>query len=105
MAAFRVLASNYLDITGHPLFREIEQLLQATNVTPAQTAEKLIRSDNADVALCNLIDKLEEKMKSDQNKNQETDRHTEVGNGKDENVQHASAGDEVDIVNDELSSE
>ncbi|KAJ7953047.1 AAA-ATPase [Quillaja saponaria] len=57
--AFRFLASNYLDIHGHhPLFEEIESLMEEIEVTPATVAEELMRSEDPDVALqglCNLL--------------------------------------------------
>lgn len=121
MPAFKVLASNYLDIYGdHPKFEEIEQLIKATNVTPAQVAEELIRSDDVEVALSNLIDMLKGKIKSEQQirKQELTDEKMKISqvgsNVKDENVQHdngdgdedGDSRDEVDVVNDnELSSE
>ncbi|RYQ80034.1 hypothetical protein Ahy_Scaffold1g106716 isoform D [Arachis hypogaea] len=61
--AFRILASNYLDIPGdqpHPLFQEIEDLLDTTDVTPAVVAEQLIRSEDPDVALDGLFKFLQE---------------------------------------------
>ncbi|KAL2897004.1 hypothetical protein RDABS01_038788 [Bienertia sinuspersici] len=44
MPAFRVLASNYLDLVDHPLFEKIENLLQITDVSPAEVAEEFIRT-------------------------------------------------------------
>lgn len=59
---FKVLASNYLGIHGHhPLFEEIERLLENGEVTPAEVAEELMKSDNVDVALGELILLLEQK--------------------------------------------
>lgn len=51
--SFKILASNYLDIDGeHRLFEEIERMIDIVNVTPAQVAEELMRSeDNVDEAL------------------------------------------------------
>ncbi|AES95032.1 P-loop nucleoside triphosphate hydrolase superfamily protein, putative [Medicago truncatula] len=55
--AFRILASNYLDIEEHhrPLFEQIEKLLEKIEVTPAVVAEHLLRSEDPDVALGALI--------------------------------------------------
>ncbi|GLT43373.1 hypothetical protein SLA2020_173260 [Shorea laevis] len=39
--AFRVLAKNYLDIDSHPLFEKIGELLEVTEMTPADVAENL----------------------------------------------------------------
>lgn len=54
--AFRVLASNYLGVEGdHPLFEEIDGLLEKIEVTPAVVAEQLMRNEDADVALEALV--------------------------------------------------
>ena len=50
--AFRILASNYLGIKGeHRLFRDIEELLESTKVTPAQVAEELMKNEDTEIAL------------------------------------------------------
>ncbi|GLT82758.1 hypothetical protein SLE2022_011060 [Rubroshorea leprosula] len=61
--AFRILASNYLDISNrdHPLFGEIESLIQSTEVTPAEVAEELMRSEDADLALQGLVNFIKHK--------------------------------------------
>lgn len=62
---FKVLAKNYLDIDSHPLFGNIQQLLEETTITPADVAENLMpRSSLAtegNVATClgNLIHALQ----------------------------------------------
>ncbi|KAJ7944242.1 AAA-ATPase [Quillaja saponaria] len=49
---FKLLALNYLGISGHhPLLGEIEGLIEETQITPAQVAEELMKSEDADVAL------------------------------------------------------
>lgn len=60
---FRTLASNYLGIQGndHNLGGEIEGLIESTEVTPAEVAEELMKSDNADVALEGLFNFLKRK--------------------------------------------
>lgn len=61
--AFKILASNYLDIEEHhPLFDQIEELLKKVEVTPAVVAEHLLRSEDPDVALEALIKFLKEKL-------------------------------------------
>ncbi|CAH9132056.1 unnamed protein product [Cuscuta epithymum] len=59
---FRVLASNYHGLKDHPKFTDIDKLLTEVNVTPAEIAEELMKSDKADVALEGLI-KLFQKKK------------------------------------------
>lgn len=60
---FRTLASNYLGIQGndHNLGGEIEGLIESTEVTPAEVAEELMKSDNADIALEGLVNFLKRK--------------------------------------------
>ncbi|KAL1199702.1 AAA-ATPase [Cardamine amara subsp. amara] len=53
--AFKVLASNYLEIEEHMLFEEIEELIREVEVTPAEVAEQLMRNDSVDKILQGLI--------------------------------------------------
>ncbi|CAL9100498.1 unnamed protein product [Musa acuminata var. zebrina] len=61
--AFRVLASNYHAIDEHSLFADIEGLIREVEVTPAEVAEQLMRSDDADTALEGLLEYLRRKKK------------------------------------------
>ncbi|KAK8959242.1 hypothetical protein KSP40_PGU009017 [Platanthera guangdongensis] len=63
--SFRVLASNYHAIDEHPLFEEIDCLLKEVEATPAEVAEELMRSDDADIALGALILFLQNKRKGE----------------------------------------
>ncbi|KAK7406745.1 hypothetical protein VNO78_08376 [Psophocarpus tetragonolobus] len=59
--AFRVLASNYLGIEGdHPLFQQIDDLLDKIQVTPAVVAEQLMRIEDPCAALEALVTFLKE---------------------------------------------
>ncbi|KAL5752605.1 hypothetical protein ACOSQ2_023112 [Xanthoceras sorbifolium] len=59
---FKLLASNYLGISGeHSLYGEIESLIETTEVTPAQVAGELMKSEDADVALVELVNLLKRK--------------------------------------------
>ncbi|XP_022132459.1 AAA-ATPase At3g50940-like [Momordica charantia] len=58
---FRVLASNYLGIENHKLFPEIEESILTTKVTPAEVAEQLLKGDEIDSALRELIEFLKSK--------------------------------------------
>jgi chaperone BCS1 len=49
--AFKTLARNYHLVDDHPLFPEIQELLAAVEVTPAEVSEMLLRSEDADVAM------------------------------------------------------
>ncbi|XP_065867543.1 AAA-ATPase At3g50940-like [Euphorbia lathyris] len=53
---FKILASNYLGMTEHPLFMEIEELIEITKVTPAEIAEQLMKTEQSHVALSGLIE-------------------------------------------------
>lgn len=59
---FKLLASNYLGISEeHGLYGEIETLIETTEVTPAQVAGELMKSEDADVALGELVNLLKRK--------------------------------------------
>lgn len=58
---FRVLVRNYHSIDDHTLFPEIEELLKEVEVTPAEVAEVLMKSDITETALEQLIEFLKGK--------------------------------------------
>ncbi|EOY00872.1 ATP binding protein, putative [Theobroma cacao] len=60
-SGFRILASNYLGITSHKLFTQIDELMMEVEVTPAEVAEGLMKSEDADIALEGLIKFLQNK--------------------------------------------
>ncbi|EEF40806.1 AAA-ATPase At2g18193 isoform X1 [Ricinus communis] len=72
---FRILASNYLEIKDHFLFEEIDGLIRSTEVTPASLAEELLKSDDADLALEEVLNFLKlkkmEKHKVEEEKKME----------------------------------
>uniref|UniRef100_A0A5B7AXD6 AAA+ ATPase domain-containing protein n=2 Tax=Davidia involucrata TaxID=16924 RepID=A0A5B7AXD6_DAVIN len=70
---FKMLASIYLGITEHPLFWEVEQLIEMTKVTPAEVGEQLMKNEEPDIALEGLIEFLEEKKKSEEIKANEVE--------------------------------
>ncbi|RLM85256.1 AAA-ATPase [Panicum miliaceum] len=61
--AFRTLARNYFLVDDHELFPEIQALLSAVDVTPAEVSEMLLRSEDVDVALRGLKEFLQEKRR------------------------------------------
>ncbi|KAK1409618.1 hypothetical protein QVD17_36145 [Tagetes erecta] len=62
-SAFQILVSNYLNITEHNLFEEIDDLISEVDVTPAEIAEQLLKDDDPDVALNGLIEFFDVKRK------------------------------------------
>ncbi|XP_024164198.2 AAA-ATPase At3g50940 [Rosa chinensis] len=75
---FKILASRYLDIHDHPLFAEIEGLMQTTEVTPAQVAGQLQVSYDADVALAALVKFIKEKKEEDEKKEKEKKKEAQA---------------------------
>lgn len=63
---FKLLASNYLSAGAHrpdchDLYAEIEGLIDSTQVTPAEVAEELMKSDDANAAFQELVNFLKRK--------------------------------------------
>ncbi|XP_058775711.1 AAA-ATPase At3g50940-like, partial [Vicia villosa] len=60
--AFKILASNYLDIEEQhqSLIQQVEELLEKVDVTPAVVAEHLLRNEDAKVVLEGLFEFLHE---------------------------------------------
>lgn len=53
---FKTLASNYLDLRDqHWRYGEIEELIGSTEVTPAEVAEELMKTSDADACLGGLV--------------------------------------------------
>lgn len=73
-AGFKVLASNYLEIEDHILFKEIEELIQEIKVTPAEIAEQLMRNDYVDQLLQGLISFLRAKKTENDDSQWPTDK-------------------------------
>lgn len=63
---FRLLASNYLGIKDHVLFEEIEDLVCTAEVTPAEVAEQLMKSEKPEEALRDVIEFMKEKIKENE---------------------------------------
>ncbi|XP_059283115.1 protein HYPER-SENSITIVITY-RELATED 4-like [Lycium ferocissimum] len=60
---FKLLATTYLGIKDHKLFKEIEELIDIANVTPAEVAEQLLKEDEVEDALKGLINFLHKRIK------------------------------------------
>jgi len=52
---FKLLASNYLGIDHHELFGQIESVITTARVTPAEVAEQLMKCDEPEVALGDMV--------------------------------------------------
>ncbi|XP_027151229.1 AAA-ATPase At3g50940-like [Coffea eugenioides] len=82
---FRILASNYLGLKDHDRFGEIEELITEVEVTAAEIAEELIKSEEIDFVLAGLVAFLEKKKKEKAKSN--IGKEDEVkGNKKEEDV-------------------
>lgn len=74
------LVSNYLgdESKCHPLYEEIEGLIQVIGVTPAEIAEELMKSEDADVALEGVVNLLKrKKTDADEKKQKEEEKEKE----------------------------
>jgi chaperone BCS1 len=59
---FKILATNYLDIShDNPFFGEIEGLIEDIQITPAQVAEELMKSEDAEATLEGFVKLLKRK--------------------------------------------
>ncbi|KAL5762350.1 hypothetical protein ACOSP7_018614 [Xanthoceras sorbifolium] len=87
---FKILALNYLSIKSHSVFPEIEELIKETEVTPAEVAEELMKSEDADVALKGVVDFLG--RKKEQNKCDKS----KVEQGKDEDNEEENGSQKVE---------
>ncbi|CAK9142037.1 unnamed protein product [Ilex paraguariensis] len=61
--AFKTLAMNYLGITEHSFFPEINDLLEKTMVSPAEIGEQLLKNEEPEAALQGLIEFLQRKKR------------------------------------------
>ena len=98
--AFRILANNYHAIDSHATYPEIEELIKEVTVTPAEVAEVLMRNDDTDVALHDLLELLNSKKK-DANEiktgNKQVDEKKDANEIKTQSVQldEKKDGDEI----------
>jgi len=111
--AFQILANNYHAIDSHATYTEIVDLIKEVTVTPAEVAEVLMRNDNTDVALDDLVELLNSKKK-DANENKQVDlkkdlsetESIQVDEKRTESVQDEKKDDkEVVIKNDSTENE
>ncbi|CAH9104392.1 unnamed protein product [Cuscuta epithymum] len=62
-SAFKQLAKNYLGIDHHNLFKQIEELFEKVDVTPAEVAGELIKNKDVELSLQGLIQLLQISLK------------------------------------------
>lgn len=75
--AFKVLAKNYMSIDSHDMFATIRQMLEETNMTPADVAENLmpkLRGEEVEPRLKRLVDALEEAKEEAKRKAEEEEK-------------------------------
>ncbi|KAG6506305.1 hypothetical protein ZIOFF_031628 [Zingiber officinale] len=75
---FRILASNYQSVDDHPLFPEIEALIREVEISPAEVAGELMRSEEADVAFQGLIKLLRTKKRKEKADNASKEEEKET---------------------------
>ncbi|KAK1440581.1 hypothetical protein QVD17_06410 [Tagetes erecta] len=73
---FQLLASNYLGVTDHACFKQIEDLIGKVEITPAEVAEQLLKDSDPDVVLTGLVEFFYLKMKEDELKRSSKARST-----------------------------
>ncbi|WVZ99786.1 hypothetical protein U9M48_045035 [Paspalum notatum var. saurae] len=61
--SFRILARNYHSVENHAMYPEIEHLIEEVMVSPAEVAEVLMRNENSDLVLQDLLHFLKAKRK------------------------------------------
>lgn len=81
LESFQILANNYHSIEYHDTYPKIEKLIKEMMVTPAEVAEVLMRNDDTDVVLHDLIGFLKSRMKD---VNEVKSEHKKVNNKMDE---------------------
>ncbi|KAK0575096.1 hypothetical protein LWI29_033960 [Acer saccharum] len=93
-SGFRILVSNYLRINDHDLFPDIDELITEVQATPAEIAEELMKSEDADIALEGLIKFLERK------KTESVEGETEIGDNKRKAREEIDVDENVNVVDD-----
>ncbi|KAK6240909.1 hypothetical protein SCA6_006298 [Theobroma cacao] len=89
---FKMLASNFLWIEEHPLFLEIEELLEISKVTPAEVGEQLMKDEVPEIVLRGLIEFLEAKLEE----GREAEAESEAGESQSGVAQAAEGGDKLE---------
>jgi chaperone BCS1 len=86
---FRQLAFRYLGIKEHTLFKEIEETIQQTLVTPAEVAEQLLKGSETETILkdvSNFLRKKKEIQELEAKKREQEERQLVDGRVNEENA-------------------
>ncbi|GFS29810.1 P-loop nucleoside triphosphate hydrolase superfamily protein [Actinidia rufa] len=94
-SGFKILASNYLGINNHSMFTEIEKLITEVEVTPAEIAEELMKSEDADTALEGLLNYLHTKEMEHGKANVEGEKEAR---GKEQESEEVKDGVETNLI-------
>ncbi|KAH8498264.1 hypothetical protein H0E87_017259 [Populus deltoides] len=98
---FKLLASNYLGFTEHPLFPCVEALIEKARVTPAEVGEQLLRYEEPESALTGLIEFLEDKSERLKREDGNKDSNGESGTSEGKLAQEVD-GNNGEVVKKEL---
>ncbi|XP_059293159.1 AAA-ATPase At5g17760-like [Lycium ferocissimum] len=82
--SFKVLATNYLEISdpNYRGFKEVQELIEGVQITPAEVAEQFMKSEDPDVCIEGLVKFLKRKRISNNEESEET---------RDDNTTHDAA--------------
>ncbi|KQK04606.1 AAA-ATPase At3g50940 [Brachypodium distachyon] len=106
--AFRILANNYHSIDYHVTYPEIEGLIEEVTVTPAEVAEVLMRNDDTDVALSDLVVLLNSKKEDAnqiKNESKQVEEEKDANEMKTENKQVDEKKDANETMDDSTEDE
>ncbi|CAK9320693.1 unnamed protein product [Citrullus colocynthis] len=99
---FRLLASNYLGIENHELFGEIEESILSAKVTPAEVAEQLLKEEDSDKSLSDLMEFVEAKKRENEEAEAKIRQHELEAREKEEKTA-SNEGEEIGIVASRLN--
>ncbi|XP_002313783.2 AAA-ATPase At3g50940 isoform X2 [Populus trichocarpa] len=98
---FKLLASNYLGFTEHPLFPCVEALIEKARVTPAEVGEQLLRYEEPESAITGLIEFLEDKSERLKREDGNKDSNGESGTSEGKLAQELD-GNNGEVVKKEI---
>lgn len=96
---FRMLAKSYLGgIQHHALFEQIDELVKKINVTPAEIAQQLMKSEVPSIALESLIEFLEMKVNNNGGEPVKESEEKEDNRDEIERVSDDNNDDEIEVI-------